>query len=121
MIRNRRESGNLSETKALNFLEAKGFLLLQRNFYIKGGEIDLIFKDKDFLVFVEVKSLSENSERDIYSTLNKTKKKRLHRTINNWLFKNNMQSAPWRVDFIGITSITGEEIIEHFEFISLTD
>lgn len=119
MIRNKRESGNLSETKALNFLEAKGFLLLERNYYIKGGEIDLILKDKDFIVFAEVKSLSGNSERDIYSTLNSTKKKRLLRTINNWLYKNKMQSVPWRVDFVGISVVNEEELIEHFEFVSL--
>jgi len=119
MIRNKRESGNLSETKALNFLEAKGFILLQRNYYIKGGELDLIFKDKDFIVFVEVKSLSENKDRDIYSTLSKLKKKRILKTINNWLYKNKMQHLPWRLDFVGITGVNNQEAIEHFEFISL--
>ena len=78
---NRRESGNLSELKALSFLEAKGFILLEKNFYIKGGEIDLICKDKDFIVFVEVRSLTENEDRDIYSTLSVNKKKHLKKTI----------------------------------------
>jgi len=118
MIWNKRDSGNLYETKALNFLEAKGFILLERNFYIKGGEIDLILRDGEFIVFVEVRSLSFNEDRDIYSTLSKAKKRNLKRSINQWLYKNKMQDQPWRFDFVGITH-QGMESIEHFEFVSL--
>lgn len=116
---NKRESGNFAELKALNFLEAKGFILIQRNFYIKGGEIDLILKDRDFIVFVEVKSLNKNDDRDIFSTLTTTKKKRIQRSINQWLFKNNLQGVIWRFDFVGIVIDNDSEEVFHFDFISL--
>jgi putative endonuclease len=100
MIFNKRESGNLYETKALGFLEAKGFHLLERNYYTKGGEIDLILKDGD-----------------IYSTLTKTKKLRIKRTISKWLYQNNKVDTPWRFDYVGIVS--SKNLVEHFEFVSL--
>lgn len=119
MIWNKRDFGNLYETKALNFLEDKGFILLERNFYIKGGELDLIMRDQDFIVFVEVRSLKFNEDRDIYSTLSSSKKKNLSKTINHWLYKNKMQDCPWRFDYVGVTIKEGEYSIEHFEFVSL--
>lgn len=116
---NKRESGKLAELKALSFLETKGLCLLQRNFYAKGGEIDLILKDNEFIVFVEVKSLASNSERDIYSTLTTAKKRRIKNTIDFWLYKNKQQNAIWRFDFIGIVYDNNSEEIHHFEFVSL--
>ena len=49
-------SGNTGEVLAENFLKKKGYLVLERNFSTKIGEIDLICRDKDYIVFVEVKT-----------------------------------------------------------------
>lgn len=50
------ESGNAGETQACDFLTAKGYKILARNYRCKTGEIDIIAQQKKFLVFIEVKT-----------------------------------------------------------------
>lgn len=52
-------SGAAGEDKALQHLEARGLTLVQRNFRCKGGEIDLIMRERTTLVFVEVRKRSD--------------------------------------------------------------
>ena len=52
----RKSRGNLGENLALQFLQNKGYKFIDRNFHSSFGEIDLIFQDKETLVFVEVKT-----------------------------------------------------------------
>lgn len=50
------QTGNLGEQLACDYLKKLGYKILERNFRIRGGEIDVVCKDKDYLVFVEVKT-----------------------------------------------------------------
>lgn len=52
---NKREIGDFYEEKAVKFLEEQGFEILERNFRCKIGEIDIVAKEQEYLVFVEVK------------------------------------------------------------------
>ncbi len=51
-----REKGNLGEDIAAEYLQSLGYEILERNYTVRGGEIDIIAKDSDALVFVEVKT-----------------------------------------------------------------
>lgn len=53
---NRAQLAKYGEDKAASFLQNKGYKILNRNFKCKIGEIDIIAKDYDTLVFVEVKT-----------------------------------------------------------------
>jgi len=53
---NTKTKGNKAEEKACKFLEKKGFKILRRNFYFKGGEIDIIALKNNTIHFIEVKS-----------------------------------------------------------------
>ena len=55
------ERGAFGEQAALAFLEQKGYLLLDRNFRCKEGELDLVMRDGDCMVFVEVKARTGSS------------------------------------------------------------
>lgn len=48
--------GKTGENKAKNYLKRRGYQILETNYRTKAGEIDLIVKEKDCLVFVEVKT-----------------------------------------------------------------
>ena len=50
-----RAIGNLGEDYAVKILKKNKYSILERNFTIRGGEIDIIAKDGEYLVFVEVK------------------------------------------------------------------
>ena len=56
MSRFNKDLGDFGEYVAADFLEAKGYRILEKNYYTHGGELDLIIEDKKFLVFVEVKT-----------------------------------------------------------------
>ena len=77
-------------------------------------------KDKDFIVFIEVKSIAENSGFSIYESLTSEKKRRISKAINKWLLEHNMLDEPWRFDFVGIV-LNGEEVrsFDHFQFVEL--
>jgi putative endonuclease len=49
------ESGRLAEDRALAYLNSQGLVLIKRNFRSRRGEIDLVMRDANTLVFVEVR------------------------------------------------------------------
>ena len=112
---NTRKQGKKAEEIAEEYLHNQGLISIARNFTISGGELDLIMKDGDFIVFIEVKSLRKNSEFYIFETLTNRKKRFLRNAINTWLLQNNFIDQVWRVDFIGIRG----DKIEYFKFIDL--
>jgi len=81
------KKGKQAEEKAIKFLKKKGFNIITKNFYCKGGEIDIIaFKD-DVFHFIEVKS-GKNFE-PIYNVTPK-KIKNITKCIYKFLSKNNI-------------------------------
>lgn len=103
-----RESGNFGEEMATKFLQSKGMKLLEKNFYCKTGEIDLIFRDKNVLVFVEVK-LRHNPYFGLaaYAVTDK-KKKKIINTARYYIQSHKLYSCMTRFDVIGIDFEEGE-------------
>ncbi|MCV6609008.1 MAG: YraN family protein [Campylobacterales bacterium] len=85
-----REKGNIAEEKAVEYLKDLDFKILERNFYIKGGEIDIIAIKDEVVHFVEVKS-GENFD----PVFNITPKKisRVIKTAQLYLKKNSLNRA----------------------------
>ena len=52
----RRETGILGEKLARDFLKKRGYRIIETNYRCPEGEVDIIAKDRDFLVFVEVRT-----------------------------------------------------------------
>lgn len=52
---NQRKTGSVYEAKAKRLLESYGYRILEKNYRCRQGEIDLIARDGEYLVFVEVK------------------------------------------------------------------
>ena len=65
-----RAKGDIAEAKAVEFLETNGFVIVERNFYSRFGEIDIIARKENTLHFVEVKSslTFENALNNITSS-----------------------------------------------------
>jgi len=103
--------GDLGEDIACEFLQNKGFSVLETNFNRKWGELDIITtKDKERIVFVEVKTkrcqipeeLPQEGE-DAYrleENVNDEKRQRLKRTIQTYLEENATGRPHWRVDLL---------------------
>lgn len=90
----RRASGKLGEDKACVFLQEQGFTIIGKNFYAgRYGEIDIIALKEKLLLFVEVKSRSnEKFGGGIYSITEK-KKQSLRRAAQFFLVKNSIYDS----------------------------
>ena len=66
--------GNAGEQKACDYLSKKEYEILQRNWRTKRGEIDIIAKEGDQIVFIEVKTLPSGNLETLSHLLNKRKK-----------------------------------------------
>ena len=94
--------GTVGEQAALRYLEKQGFKLLHKNWKCKIGEIDLIFLDKEQLVFVEVKS-RRNSENLIFENITYLKQRKLRRLAEAFVGHNyKFRKYLLRIDVVGV-------------------
>jgi putative endonuclease len=109
-----RFKGYKSEDYVCSYLVENGYEIITRNYTIRGSEIDVIARFKEWIVFIEIKSSRSNSHYSVYLSLNKTKKAAIKRGINLWLLKNNFLNAIWRFDLVILFTDSGNiEIYSH--------
>lgn len=110
----RAEVGRWGETLAAEYLEKRGFKLLDRNWKTpRWGEIDIVAKDKDTLVFVEVKTRSDGSFGRPFEAVNYFKVKTLVRAAELYRQCHPGVPATQRIDVISVILEPLE--VEHFK------
>ncbi|MDB2562807.1 YraN family protein [Sulfurimonas sp.] len=95
-----RAKGNIAEDKACNFLYDIGFSILERNFYSRFGEVDIIASKDEVLHFIEVKS-----GLDYESAIQNITPKKLNKfikTVNIYLKKNALE-VDFMIDAVLVT------------------
>jgi len=102
--------GFKGEAMALKKIKSLGYKILVQNFRCKLGEIDIIAKDQDTLVFIEVRSKSSEKYGLPYETVNTKKQKKIRRVAEFYLMKNNLYHLYCRFDVIGIVWQHGDEL-----------
>ena len=96
-------SGHAAEDIAATFLQQKGLKLVERNFRCAHGEIDLIMRDDNTLVFIEVRMRSNLNFGGAAMSINQAKQKKLTRTAEYYLQRQNDTAC--RFDVILMQSI----------------
>ena len=89
--------GNQYEALAKRYLEHQGLRFIEQNFSTKCGEIDLIMKDRQTIVFVEVKYRKQTHFGHAAEFVTRKKIQKLTRTAYLWLSKNGL--SPHTTDF----------------------
>ena len=107
-----RKKGNLAEDRASEFLVENGFSIIERNFYSRFGEIDIIATKESVLHFIEVKSGLDYESA--IQNITPQKLSRLIKTGNVYLKKNKLD-----VDFVYDAVIVTPKRIEFVENITL--
>ncbi|NLZ83799.1 MAG: YraN family protein [Clostridiales bacterium] len=98
---NKREVGSLFEEKAAKFLISHGYQIIQKNFYCKMGEIDIIAKSEGYLCFIEVKYRSSEVNGTPGEAISPRKIRRITRTAQYYMLINNIpEDTPCRFDVI---------------------
>lgn len=100
----RRKIGNHYEELANKYLVRQGFSLIEQNFSAKCGEIDLIMRDQNTIVFIEVKYRKNTSYGHAAEMVTSSKIRKLIKTANVWLLKQGLSahSTDFRFDVIAI-------------------
>ena len=122
MEENRKQKGKKGEDEAVNLLISKGYKIVSRNYIIKHvGEIDIIARDKDYLVFVEVRSKNTKNNYANYppeESIDRRKITRLKRLIHLYFAIENLKDQKCRLDIITIYTKETEKIVNHYENIT---
>jgi putative endonuclease len=108
------KKGKQGEKLAANFLISHGYEILRENYRHKRGEIDLIAKKNDLLVFVEVKSKARDRYGFPEEAVNSKKEEMIITTADQYLFEEDWQGSI-RFDIISILGEGDDIRIAHFE------
>lgn len=108
---NTKNIGNSGENISEVYLKKLGYKILERNFYIGGGELDIIALDGDTLVFVEVKTRNSFSFGSPLESITKHKIDKIIFCAKLYISSKKLHNMPVRFDVI---SIAGQEI-EHIK------
>ena len=116
MVDARKKLGYRGEKIAANFLRRQGYQIIEKNYHSRLGEIDMVAKENESIVFVEVKT--RRSKTYGYPEESITSLKRVHmiNASQAYLVENPELGGNWQIDVISIRQVKPEssEII-HFE------
>jgi putative endonuclease len=111
----RKELGLRGERLAEAFLRKRGLKSVARRFTTPVGEIDLVMRDAETVVFVEVKTLRDRTFKDPQDQVSLPKQRRLLKAAKWLLTRKKWADQPCRFDVVAIVlPKAGEPEIEHF-------
>lgn len=106
-------TGSAAETAALGLLQGSGLTLVERNYRCRRGEIDLIMRDADALVFVEVRYRRHGGFGGPLASIDGRKQQRLLAAARHYLAQTRWE-GPCRFDVVGLGGGDAEWITDAF-------
>ena len=111
---NKREKGKFFENIAVEYLVLNNYKIIERNFYTKIGEIDLICEKENTIIFFEIKG--GVCKEKIFELLNKNKINRIKKVANIFLSKNKKFALyKKRIDALIIIAMEGNLRFLHYK------
>jgi putative endonuclease len=104
--------GREGEDIALAFFRKKGYRIVEKNFRTVFGEIDIIARDRDVLVFIEVKTRADDSFGSPFEAVDRRKREKI-RKVALCFMKKLKKEVPARFDVLSIESVGADRRIEH--------
>lgn len=104
-------TGDRAEDLAVAFLECNDLRILERNYRVRGGEIDCIALDGDTLVFVEVRFRKNAKFGGAAASIDRRKQQRIIHAAQVYLLKNARQAnRPCRFDCLLLDTLNTEHV-----------
>jgi putative endonuclease len=116
------DTGQLGERIAAEYLADQEYEILVKNYRKSFGEVDIIAREREVLVFVEVKTRQASAYCSPLEAVDVRKQRRLSRTAQEYLLSRRMEDFPARFDVIAIVlnqnnqPATIEHIRDAFDF-----
>ena len=98
----RQQTGRRGEELAREFLKKRGFDILESNYHCPEGEIDIVAKHKDFLIFIEVRTKTGRQFGSPEESVTPAKKKRMIATAEHYRQCHDIKLPLWRIDFVAV-------------------
>ena len=109
------QAGMQGQQEAENFLQAAGYHILERNYRIRSGEVDLIAAYEDYVIFAEVKFRKGLQFGSPCESVGYKKQQRIVRTAMHYISEKNLDNHNFRFDVIEALA-TGEGVqVNHIE------
>lgn len=106
--------GNRGEDLAARFLRRKGYRVLRRNYSTQAGEIDIIARDGDTVVFVEVKARTGNLFGEPEEAVNARKRNKIRKVALGYM--SSLKKEPRaRFDIVCVYIRDGKKTVEHLK------
>lgn len=114
---NTNRTGAAGERIAIKYLRAQGYTIVDRNWSTVVGELDIVAKRDDQLVFVEVKTRRGVSTESALESVTAAKHERTLKAVYQYLHKHDIDAeSGWRIDVIGVAiAANGRPRIDHVE------
>ena len=107
--------GYEGEDTAVKYLKLNGYKIIDRNFYARQGEIDIIAKEDKEWVFIEVKTRTNHAFGRPIEAVDNLKKQHLLNTIKYYIYSNKIKDENIRIDVIEVYIINKKHIINHIK------
>ena len=113
------ELGAIAERRAVELLLARGYAIVERNYEHridgrKTGELDIIARQGDCVVFVEVRSRADDEHGDAIETIDHSKQSRIARTAERYLLERSPAFEEVRFDVVTLTGDRLELYVDAF-------
>lgn len=95
-----RKIGQIGEDLAVDYLQENGFKIIERNFFARTGEIDIVAEEGDVLCFIEVKYYQQHSLKNVLGAVDHKKQQKILKAANYYLYKKNIRHRYIRFDAV---------------------
>ena len=112
---NKRKFGIIGEKMAQKYLKDNKYEIIENNYYTRNGEIDIIASKNNYIIFVEVKTRTNEKYGRASEAVNKIKKKKKKKSAAIFLKENNFSRFTIRFDVIEVYMINGKCKINHIK------
>lgn len=112
-LRGRLLPGRAGEELACRHLQRAGFALLARNYRCRSGEVDIVARDGDTTVFVEVKERRGASHGEGHEAVTFGKRRRIVRAARLYAAAHGLTESPLRFDVVSIRWEDGRPSVRH--------
>jgi putative endonuclease len=102
------DAGLAAESRAAAHLERAGYRIVERNYRCRAGELDIIARDGDVLVFVEVRSRRSARFGHAVTAISPAKQRQVSRVAAHYVAFKRPRAARYRFD---VVAITGDELL----------
>ncbi|HEU4936692.1 MAG TPA: YraN family protein [Vicinamibacterales bacterium] len=114
MTMQRQMLGKLGEDLAVDELERRGYAVLARRYRTRHGEIDVVARDGETIVFVEVKAKESAEFGTAAEAVTVRKQRRVVSMAVDYLARNRLTSSPCRFDVVAIDGVGDEATVTYY-------